>query len=153
MTDNLGSLYSEVLTEIIFSIAGFSLDAQTDVCGDEAYGFNEITGVMNLSGAKKSGILFITLSEAAMRLLCSHMIGVSEQEVTFGDTADSLCELVNITAGTAKLRLSNTDYAFNLSSPFMIKSENMSINVKNKAQLTSRVLKSGEINIGIKIFY
>jgi chemotaxis protein CheX len=147
--NNLGFLYCDVLTEVITTISGFSLEVmsrQTD------YNLNEMVGVMSLNG-KKSGMLFISASESTLRTLCSYMIGAEENEITDDDIKDALCELVNIVAGSAKVRLSNTDYMFNLTAPFVIKGTDMNLCMKQKTRFVSCILGNEEISVQLKILY
>jgi len=145
----LGLLYSNVLMEVISTVSGFSLDTLSQEWDAD---FEEMTGVMSLNG-KKAGLLFISTKEAHMRVLCSYMIGVPLDEVTDVDVEDSLCELVNIIAGGAKLRLSDTDFVFNLSTPFVVKGQNLSIAAKNKSRFISRVLGNGDLTVKLKVIY
>ena len=153
VVEKLGSVFSSVLMEIVSTISGFSLEifSAKDLSINENE-FDEMTGVMALSG-KKSSLLFISAKEDDMRKLCSYMIGVSEEEVSKEDIEDSLCELVNMTAGSAKLRLSGSDFVFNLSSPFLLKGNNMNIKGKNKTRIISQVLRNEEISVSLKVVY
>ena len=148
--NNLAMIYSEVLKEVVFTITSISLEVLSEKKGS---GFSEMVGVMSLNGQKRNGVLFITAPEAHIRLLCSYMVGVPEAKLSNEDVEDALCELVNIVAGTAKLRLSTTDYSFNLSAPFVVRGDNMAVGVKNKTRLISRELGNDDINVGIKVFY
>ena len=147
--NKLGTIFSNVIMEIISTISGFSLDVLSQ---EKDNNFDEMTGVMNLSG-KKSGMLFISIKEADMRLLCSYMIGVPQDELTQNDVEDALCELVNMTAGSAKLRLSDTDYVFSLSAPFLLKSQGMNIVVKNKTRIISKVIGNNEVSLRFKVVH
>jgi len=149
MEAKLGHLYSGVLTDVVSTISGFSLEVISE---EWDTGLEDMTGIMCLNG-KMSGTLFISAKEEHIRRLCSYMIGAAEDEVSDEDTEDSLKELTNIVAGGAKLRLSNTEYAFNLSPPFVIKGQDMSIGEKNKPRLIARVLTNGDITVKIKIVY
>ena len=145
----LGSIFSDVLAEIIFTVSGFSLELLSN---DKDNDFDEMTGVMSLNG-KKNGILFISVKETDMRRLCSFILGVDDNNVTNEDVEDALCELVNMTAGSSKLRLSGSDYVFNLSSPFLLKSQSMNITGKKKTRIISRRIGNEEISLRIKIVY
>ena len=147
--DELGPVFADVLTEVVSTMSGFSLNV---LSSERDAGFDERIGMMNLNG-EKSGMLFISAGEADMRILCSFIIGVPKDEVTKDDIDDALCELVNMTAGNAKLRLSGTDYTFNLSPPFIISGKNMSIVTKKRTSVVSRVLGDGEISVKLKVVY
>ncbi|MCL2440572.1 MAG: chemotaxis protein CheX [Treponema sp.] len=146
--EELGQIFSSVLMEIVSTISGFSLDIIPD--SDES--FDEMTGIMSLCD-NNSRILFISAKEKDMRQLCSYMIGVPQEEISSDDVDDSLCELVNMAAGSAKLRLSGSDCKFNLSSPFLLKGDNMRISGKKKTRIISKTLGNGDITIKIKIVY
>ena len=147
--DKLDLVFSDVLTEIVSIVSGFSLEVLSQ---EEENNFEDMTGVMCLNG-KKCGILFISANEDIMRILCSYMTAIPQPEIKKEDMEDALCELVNMTAGSAKLRLSASDYAFNLSSPYVIKGQNMLIVPKNKTHVISKVLGNEEITIKLKVVY
>ncbi|MCL2721364.1 MAG: chemotaxis protein CheX [Treponema sp.] len=152
--NELGLIFCESLTEIVSTFSGFSLDVQNSAGTADGKDnvFYDMTGVMGLNG-KKSGVLLISINEKDIRLLCSYMIGVPLEEVTRNDVDDALCELVNMTAGSAKLRLSGSEYVFNLSSSFVLRSHDMYIVAKNKTHIISKVLGNGEISIKLKVVY
>jgi len=144
--DNLGLIFTDALAEVIGTVTGVYLHnepSEADAC------FDEITGVMRLCG-KKGGVLFISANEPDIRVLCSLMTGLQEEEATKSDIEDALCEFVNMTAGSAKLRLSDPDYAFTLSSPFVIRGKDITITTKNKTPVLSGVLGNGEISVKLK---
>jgi CheY-specific phosphatase CheX len=147
--DELGSVFTSVLVEVVSTISGFSLEV-LPLSRDA--GFDEMIGSMNLNG-QKSGLLFVSAGEADMRTLCSFMIGVSKDEVTKEDIDDTLCELVNMIAGNAKLRLSNTDYKFTLSTPFVIRGKSMSLITKEKVHVISKIFGNEEISIKLIVLY
>ena len=147
--DKLNLIFSNVLTEIISTISGFSLE---ELSGEGDSTFEEMTGVLSLCG-KENFIIFISANENDMRILCSYIIGVPVEEVTKNDIEDTLCELVNMTAGSTKLRLSGSDYKFSLSSPFVIKGNDMSIAVKNKTRVISKIFGNGEISFKLKVIH
>ena len=147
--DQLGSIFAGALAEIISTTSGFSLDISSpedDAC------FDEMAGVMSLNG-KNHGMIFISAGEPAMRVLCSFMTGISKDEVTKDDINDALCELVNMTAGNAKLRFNDADPMFTLSPPFVISGKNMSLITKKRINVISRVLRDGEISLKLKVFF
>jgi len=141
VTEDIGVIFSDALAETVATVTGAHIGCLPDK-PDE--GFFELTGAMSLC-SKKGGILFISAKKSDIRVLCSCMIGVPETEVTDADTKDALCEFVNMTAGNAKLRLSNLDYMFSLSSPFIIKGRDITIVTKRRTRVISRVLGNGSL--------
>jgi len=144
--DSLGVIFSEALAEVLASVTSVYLQCVSE---EEDSGFEEITGVMALC-SKKSGILFVSAKEQDIRALCSFMIGVPKEEVTKEDIEDALCEFVNMTAGSAKIRLSDPDYIFTLTSPFVIHGKDITIATKHRTHVISRVLGNGEISVKLK---
>jgi CheY-specific phosphatase CheX len=112
----------------------------------------DITGVMYLHG-KKDGVLFVTANVDDIRILCSSFIGVSPEEVTEDDLDDLMCEVVNMTAGNAKLRFGDTDYMFSLLQPFVIKGKDVSIVTKSITHVEAGTLTDGEISVSYKVIY
>ena len=147
ISDEIGAIFTDALSEVISKTTSFSLDV---LASEQDADLCEITGAMNLNGMK-GAMIFISVNEADMRILCSYMIGVEKGEVTREDMLDALCEFVNMTAGNAKLRLYGTELAFALSSPFTICGDNMSIITKKRNPLISRTLGDGNISIKLKI--
>jgi len=147
--DRLELIFSDVLKEIVSTISGFSLEV---LSGEEDKSFEDMIGVMSLNG-RSNIMLFVSAKETDMRILCSYMTGIPLDEVTENDTEDALCELVNMAAGSAKLRLGGSDYVYTLSPPFAVKGQNMSIAAKNKTHVISRVLGNGEISVKLKLFH
>jgi len=147
--DNLEKYFMDALSEIISKMAGLTFNA---LLTEENSSFDEITGVMILPG-KNNGILFITTNENSLRFICSCMTGTQKEDVSINDIEDTLCELVNMTAGSAKQRLSKSNIIFNLSEPFLFKGKNMQILCKNKTRVISSVLENEEVIIGVKIAY
>jgi len=145
----LGYIFTDALIEIISTISGFSLNV---ISQKKDMVFDELTGVMNLNG-KKSGLLFISAKELDIRMICAHMTGVLRTEVSETETEDLLCELVNMTAGSAKLRLSNTDFTFALSQPVVLKGESMSLVAKKRTHVVSRVIGNEEVSVKLKVVY
>jgi len=147
--DKLSLIYSESLTDVIATTAGIRL--LTDYV-DNDNTFDDITGVMILKG-KESGILSVSAKKSVVRILCSAITGVPEDDVTDDDLDDTMCELVNMTAGSAKLRMSGTTYMFSLTQPFVLKGKDMSVVTKSITNVISCILSNGEISVKIKAVY
>jgi len=149
MDHSLGLVFSDSLIEVISTVSGTALEILSQ---DKDNGFDDITGMMSLSG-NKPGTLFVSANNNDVRMLCSYMIGVPPEEVAQNDIYDTLCEIVNMTAGSVKLRLSDTDYAFSLSQPFVLKGDGMSIIAKDKTHIISRTFGNGRISVKLKVVY
>ena len=150
--DEFGVIFADALTEVIFKLTGFSFEA-LPVKSEHDVEFDGMIGGMSLRGDKKSGLIFISAGEYDLKILCSYMTGVPKDAVTKDDIGDALCELVNMTAGNAKLRLGDTDYMFSLSSPFIIRGRDMSITTKDRVNVVSRVLGNGQVSVRMKVVY
>ena len=149
LEDILSYIFVDALTEVISKMAGISFDV---LSSEFDSGFDDLTGVMSLNG-KSHGMLFISADENTMRVLCSCMTGIPGGEITKDEIEDALCELVNMTAGNAKLRTNNAEQMYTLSPPFVINGENMSINTKKRINVISRILGNGEISVKLKVIF
>ena len=147
--DKLAFIFSDVTIEIVSTIAGFSLATASSEL--DAH-FHEMIGCMQLSG-KNSGTLFISANEPDVRMLCSGMTGVAANEVEMDDMNDALCELVNMVAGNAKLRLGNTAYSFNLTTPFLLKGSDVSLTTKRRIPIISSILTGEELSLKVKVIF
>ena len=147
ISNDLGPIFADSLAEVVSTVSGITLRV---LPSEHDTGFDEMVGIMCLNG-KDNGTVFISAAEASMRALCSAMIGIPKAEVTRDDMYDTLCELVNMTAGNAKLRLTSADCTFTLSVPFLISGENMAISTKKRESIISNVLTDGKISLGLKI--
>ena len=147
--DELGSIFTQVLIEVVSIVSGFSLD----VLSTERDPYLDGTfALMRLNGAR-GGMLIISAEDDGIRTLCSYMEGVPGDEITKEDEEDILGELVNMTAGNAKMRLNDTEYMFSISTPLIINGSNISITTKKRVNVISRVLGNGEISLKMKIIY
>jgi len=147
--DRLGDIYSEALSEVISTIAGIQLQPESQENDTE---LGDITGVMILKGTEH-GLLYVSARVPDVRILCSHIIGIPAADVTDSDLDDTMCELVNMTAGSAKLRLSDTDYMFKLTQPFVIKGKDVSLVTKSITNVISCTLSNSEITVKLKVVY
>jgi len=145
----LGNIYLSALTEVVSTTTGIHLHVKSQ---ESDSSFGEIIGVMSLDG-QKNGMLFVSAKISDVRILCSGMIGVPLAEVSNDDLDDTICELVNMTAGSAKVRLSDTDYMFSLSQPFAIRGRDLSLAAKNQTEVVSGTLGNEEISVKLKALY
>jgi len=147
--DRIGSIFADALKEVISKTTGFSFEISSE---EYDSGFEDITGLMSLNG-KNHGMVFISADERAMRCICSFMTGLHDNDIAAKDIEDALCELVNMTAGSAKLRFNTADDAYFLSPPFVLRGKNMSITSKKRVNVISMTLGNGEISIKLKVVF
>ena len=145
----LGSFFTQAFLEVISKASGFSLDVLSDE-RDES--FDEYVAAMSLNSIR-GGVLFISAGEASLRTLCSYIEGTHEEKITREDLKDVLCEILNMTAGNAKLYLNDTEYMYSLSTPFIINGTDLSITTKKRAGVISRTLGSGGVSLKLKVVY
>jgi len=147
--DRIGSIFADALKEVISITTGFSFEISSE---EYDPGFEEITGLMSLNG-KNNGMVFISADERAMRRICSYMTGLHDNDIAVKDIEDALCELVNMTAGSAKLRFNTSDDAYFLSPPFVLRGNNMSMITKKRVNVISIALGNGEISVKLKVVF
>ena len=149
MDSGIGEIFADALIEVASKSLNLTMNVLSMAADSELF---DIVGAMNLN-SKKSGMVLISANEADMRKICLYMTGSAENEVSIEDVWDALCEIVNMTAGNAKVRLHNSDYMYALTPPFVICGENISIITKKRSQVISRVVGNGDISLKMKILY
>jgi len=156
--DKIGFIFADALKEVISTTTGFSFEISSKCSSSESnsekhdFDFDEIIGLMSLNG-KNHGMVFISAEETAMRIICSFMTGIPKNELTKNDIEDALCELVNMTAGNAKLRFNATEQSYSLSPPFLFRGENISVTTKKRVSVISKVLGNSEISIKLRVVF
>jgi len=147
--ESYGAVFTDVLTGIISTMTGMHFSTQSNERDDAC---DELNGMMSLNG-NRSGFLVISASRDDMRDICTCMLGINAASVTQDDEIDCLCELVNMTAGNAKLRFNDTKYMFSLTPPFVLSGKDINITTKNKVQMYSGLLGDGNLSLKLKIIY
>jgi CheY-specific phosphatase CheX len=145
-TDELGLVFTEVLSEIVLKFSGTSLGA---ISSEPDNSLDAVTGVMSLAG-EKGGTLLISACETDLRILCSRMTAVPFEDVTPEEAEDAMCELVNMTAGSAQLRLGGMGHAFALTMPFVLRGDNMLLKPKKRVEIATKFLSDGELSLKLK---
>ncbi len=145
----LGYTFADIAVEIVSTVAGITLGI---VATEPDPDFYELTAAMQLGG-KNSGTLFISAKAPDLRSFCASMIGVPISEVTSEEMNDALGELVNMVAGNAKLRLGNTAYSFNLTTPFLLKGAGVSLSTKKRIPIIARTLEGEGLSFKLKVIF
>ncbi|MCL2805808.1 MAG: chemotaxis protein CheX [Treponema sp.] len=152
-TEKLSYIFIDALTDVVSKMAGLSFNVLSEEA-DSA--FDENTAVMSLGGAsngKNHGMLFISAKEKDLRIIGSFMTGIPINEITENDIEDTLCELVNMTAGNAKLRTNSMEQIYTITPPFLLKADNLAIKTKKRINVISRILGNDEISVKIKVIF
>ena len=147
MAETLGEIFTEALMEVVAKVAGIGAEV---VSADRDAALDSRAAFIRMNGAH-GGMLLLSAEDDGIRGLCSYMEGIPESEVTREDMDDVLCELANMTAGIAELRLSGTEYRFTLSSPFVITGEGMTVTTKKRTEVISRTLGGEHMLIKLKV--
>jgi len=147
--DKISYIFIDALTEVISKMAGVSINV---LSSEPDNSFDDVTAMMSLNG-KNHGIIFISANKETMSAICSFMTGTPKNEITINDIEDNLCELVNMTAGSAKVRTNNTEQTYDLSPPFIMNGDNLSITTKKRINVISRILGNSEISIKLKVIF
>jgi CheY-specific phosphatase CheX len=143
----LRTVFTDALVEIISKTAGITL-AVAEYETDSSLG--EVAGLISLNGMGSMTVL-LSAKAAAVRRICSFMTGTPEADVTEEELDDTLCELVNITAGNVKLRLGSATGAYTLSPPFTIRGADMRAAVKWRTPGFSVALRNGEVELKLRV--
>ncbi|MCL2807871.1 MAG: chemotaxis protein CheX [Coriobacteriia bacterium] len=147
--EDLAATFFDVLHEVAKTMSGLTIklipQGEPDASGD-------ICSVMMLDGCV-NGVFSLSGSPQTFRMLCSGMIGASPKEVKEEDVADTLCELVNMTAGGVKLRLSETDFQFALAPPCMISLAELDVLTSAKERVITQVMGTDDLAVRLKVAY
>jgi len=147
--DRVGQIFSDALIEVISTTTGLSIEVTSTEASTE---LDEMTGLISLYG-ENHGMLFISAKESVVRVLCAYMTGVIADDVTGEDAEDALCEIVNMTAGNAKLRFNNTGQVFMISPPFVFRGSDAALISKKRVNIISGLLGNEEISIKVKVVF
>ena len=147
--DAIGAVFIEALIDVVAKISGFSLELLSTERDPD---FFENISLMCLN-RERGGIVFVSAGDSTMRKLSSFTEGVSQDDVAKEDIGDMLCELANMTAGNAKLKLNDTEYRYTLSSPFIISGSDMTISTKKRVNLICASVGNGDISLKIKVVF
>ena len=148
-SEQIGIIFSDVLIEVISTTCGITLDVSPV---DEEQRYGELIGLMSLTG-KNHGMVFISSDEDTIRTLSAYMTGVSNEEVSKDDIYDTLCELVNMTAGNAKLRFNLSEDMYTLNSPFVISGKDISVIMKKRINSISRIISNNELSLLVNVVF
>jgi CheY-specific phosphatase CheX len=149
MNTDIAPVFSDALAHVISTVSGIHLSCASRGRDPD---FCDVTSIMNLR-SKMGAILFVSANEPDIRFICSSMIGLPIHEVTMDDVHDTICELTNMAAGNTKLRLSDTDFLFSLTQPFVITGSDMTVIAKKKTRIFSEVLSNESISVKLMIVY
>lgn len=86
----------------------------------------DVSGVMGIGGGI-TGSMALTMSEATARHFIGNMLHVDGGDLSREELQDGAGELVNLITGSAKAKVSGTQYAFNISIPSIIWGKNHAI--------------------------
>ncbi len=145
--EELGNVFADALCEIVLKFTDISLKVLSSEPDDSFYG---LTGIMNLAGTH-GGAVFVSADEEDLRLFCSRMTGTPKESVRQDDMYDAVCELVNMTAGSASPLVGSAGHSYSLTTPVALSGENMRLTAKGRTRVISRLLGDGEISLKLKV--
>jgi CheY-specific phosphatase CheX len=149
---NPGQAFANALCKAVATMAGITLNWKEEPFQTEmADNGDRIAGVMVLSGNLKS-VLILSAAPRAAREIVSYMTGMETSELSDEDLTDSMVELVNMTAGGARARLADSDYAFHLTSPFAITGKGIKLVAKRNTIGYSAKFYLDQIQLSLKVF-
>jgi chemotaxis protein CheX len=147
-----GKTFAKALGEAIATMAGITLDWAEQPANSEIRFKNDaITGGMVLSGKHKA-VLLITADTASAREIVSWMTGFESLELADTDLGDGIVELVNMTAGSARAELNESENAFQLTSPFAITGTDLKLITKRNTAVYSARFNADNVQLFLKVF-
>lgn len=140
------TIFFECTSNIINKMSGFELtkinktNTQIDIiCG------------MVLSGLKNCLLLIKTDTRSAKQIV-SYMTGIDDEELSNADIVDGIKELVNMTAGNAKVNLSPS-YMFELTSPFGFQGYNINTYIDTYIEKFEYNLSDSNVYINVSLHF
>jgi CheY-specific phosphatase CheX len=112
----------------------------------------DISGGMILSG-ERNALLVVGVSRKTASNLISYMVGMDAADLAEEELADGISELVNMTAGIAKIKMAECGTNFNLSSPFAVTGDNIRVTVKKHIKRYEYAIGCEDVILSIGIFY
>lgn len=147
-----GNCFSDAVTEVINTAANLELhEINADsICHGKYTGI--VSGVMLLTG-ERNAVLSLTISQYEAAALVSYMTGNLPEELGKEEICDGIAELVNMTAGRAKVKLKGTEYHFNITPPFSILGRDYSTVYKSGIPRIHKKFAAGDMVISLEVAY
>jgi len=153
MTDNIiaeiGKVFGSTMIDVVAKTTGIQIEILED---EHDISLDEFVGIMSLNSIK-GGLFLISAKEHDMRFICSYMLGLRAWDVSVADIGDVLCELVNMTAGNARLQFRYPEYMFTLTTPFLLSGVDMAITTKKRADDIIIGFGNKDIKLSIRLIY
>lgn len=149
--DLLLKCFSNAIEDTVGTMAGFDMIDSGEDLNESRIDGSQITGVMMLQG-QRNYMVCASMSMETASVLVSYITGVPYFELGNDEVYDGIAELVNIISGRTKALLSDTEYHFQLTSPFTIVGENYFIIHKSKVMKLIRKFRAGDMDIILKLF-
>jgi len=112
--------------------------------------FGDVSGIMGLSG-NAFGSVIVSMTENLARTTVARMTHVDEKDISSEDIRDGIGELVNIISGSAKAKLAETEYAFQISLPTVITGYGHEISHKKDTPCVGVVFQTGEEEFAVLV--
>lgn len=143
--NEISSAFFGSLKEVVYTTTGFDIQ---QIAPHDSYA--DIAAILNFAG-ENSGFLLIDADVETLRLLSSYMTGCDAEEISEADMSDCLCEIANMTGGSAKAALAGNGFLFSLTMPFTITGENKRIIFKTHTTVLHTAFSDGQISMGIRV--
>lgn len=150
--DLLAKNFYNAVRDVIHTMTGFHVDEKEEGISDHPEFSDNISGFMVLNG-DKLGIISITVSRNTAAQLLMYMTGIAASELSDEELYDGLAEMANMVAGSAKAQLSDTDYYFEISSPFVVAGKQYTIVHKSKVRRVKRQFSADDMDIFLEVYY
>jgi len=111
--------FMSAIEEVFATMAITSVEVVETYYCPEKFHYGEVTGIMSLAG-KSKGAVVLTINEKFAKQVISNIMAIPTRDLMEEDVHDGVAELVNMIAGGAKARLSDTEEHFLISAPTII---------------------------------
>ena len=150
--DLLAKSFYNAVIDVIYTMTGFQVEEKDENIHDNEVFNDNISGIMVLNG-DKLGIITITVSKSTASQLLMFMTGIAANELSDEELYDGLAELANMIAGSARAQLAETEYFFEISSPFVIAGEQYKFIHKDKVESVKKQFSAEDIDVFLQVHY
>ncbi len=147
----LETVFTDVLIKVVRTISGFELTKVVPIESTSKFLCNHIVSQMMLIG-EASCMLMVDTDIDSAKLITAHMTGIPTEQLSDTDIYDGMAEIVNVLAGNAKVEAREFN-AFELSSPYTIVSDNLSVFIKRSVKTSCINFSGSNISLTMRLLY
>lgn len=148
----LGKCLSNAVENVMSTMAGIAISETGGGTGEMVSQCNQITGIMMLLGENNSMITISVDRQTALTIV-SYMTGVEVSDLQDNELCDGVAEIVNMISGSAKAMLSESEYYFQITPPFVVVGGEHDIVHKSNVTRLFKRFSTGDGDIRLSLYF